>query len=120
MTDIADLKDGNFYFVEKLETVAECFAGCLGGLVSSIAQDVTIKIKARDSDILKGIEIPKAYGDSSMWYWDSEFYMTKIFQLKAGKNKNYVLDLVIPANAKRLVDYHKNIKVAWAEATATE
>jgi len=32
MNAIAELKDGNFYFVEELHTVDEAFVDCMGGL----------------------------------------------------------------------------------------
>lgn len=42
MTGISKLKDGNFYFVEKLDTVDECFVDALGGLFSIVGQDLQI------------------------------------------------------------------------------
>jgi len=42
MTSLSDLKDGKFYFVEKLDTVDECFVDCLGGLISVVGQDLTL------------------------------------------------------------------------------
>ena len=37
MTEIAALRDGNFYFIEKLDLVDECFVDALGGLFSVVA-----------------------------------------------------------------------------------
>jgi len=39
MDDIAKLKDGTFYFIEKADDVGECFADCVGGLISVVAKD---------------------------------------------------------------------------------
>ena len=36
MKSIANLKDGNFYYIETLEIVSECFVDALGGLISVI------------------------------------------------------------------------------------
>ncbi len=36
MNDIAKLKDGNFYFIEKLDNVFEAFGDAIGGIISMI------------------------------------------------------------------------------------
>lgn len=40
MSSIADLKDGNFYYIEKLNTVDEVFADAMGGLFSVVAENI--------------------------------------------------------------------------------
>jgi len=40
MQAISKLKDGNFYFIEQLDTVDECFVNALGGLMSVVAKDI--------------------------------------------------------------------------------
>jgi Mg-chelatase subunit ChlD len=115
MNDIADLRDGNFYFIEKLDTVDEAFVDCLGGLLSSVGQNVIIKIKPEQSEALPGVEITKAYGNAIMWAREGETYITKIANLISGRQKDYVLELKIPVNTKELQDEQKNIRVASAE-----
>ena len=46
MTSISKLKDGNFYFIEQLDTLDECFVDALGGLVSVVAEKITIKVSS--------------------------------------------------------------------------
>jgi len=116
MNDIADLRDGNFYFIEKLDTVDEAFVDCLGGLLSSVGQNVLIKIKPEQSEFLQGVEITKAYGDAIMWAREGDTYITKIANLISGRQKDYVLELKVPVNTKELLDEQKNIVVASAEA----
>ena len=41
---IAKLKGGNFYFVEEIEKVSECFVNALGGLLSIVGQNTTLKV----------------------------------------------------------------------------
>jgi len=117
MTGIADLADGNFYFVEELNTVDECFVDCLGGLISSIAKDVEIQIKSNGDSFLKGLDVVKAYGDSKMWAKVGDTYVTKISQLISGKEKDYVLDVKIPKYAGEIKDEQKNAIIAEAKAT---
>ena len=119
MTEIADLRHGNFYFVKELNTVDEAFIDCLGGLVSSIAQNVRIKIKPEQSDALHGVQIVHAYGDSSMWTQQEGTYITKMGNLMSGQQKDYVLELEIPINKRQLQDNEKNIAVASAEVKMT-
>lgn len=45
MAKIADIGDGNFYFIDKYETVDEAFVDCLGSLISTVAKDLELKIQ---------------------------------------------------------------------------
>jgi len=120
MSDIADLRDGNFYFVEKLDTVDEAFVDCLGGLLSSIGQNVTIKISPEKLNVFDaGVEIIKAYGEASMWAKEGNSYLTKMSNVISGRQKDFVLELRIPINQKELQDHEKSVKVASATVTMT-
>lgn len=50
MNDISKLRDGGFYYVEKLDTVDEMFIDALGGLFSVVASDVLIVVKANKAN----------------------------------------------------------------------
>lgn len=50
MSNISKLKDGGFYYVEKLDVVDEMFIDALGGLFSVVASDVHIIVKANKSN----------------------------------------------------------------------
>jgi len=120
MSDIADLRDGNFYFVEKLDTVDEAFVDCLGGLLSSLGQNVTIKISPEKSNIFnEDVEIVKAYGEASMWAKEGNSYITKVSNIISGRQKDFVLELKIPINQKELQDHEKSVKVASTTVTMT-
>lgn len=45
MNSISQLKDGNFYYVEKLDQVDEMFTDALGGLFSVVGQNLSINVK---------------------------------------------------------------------------
>jgi hypothetical protein len=45
MSNISKSKDGNFYFVDKLDVVDECFIDALGGLMSTVATNLVIKMR---------------------------------------------------------------------------
>jgi Mg-chelatase subunit ChlD len=101
MTNIAQLADGTFYFVDDLNIVDESFLGCFGGIVSVIAQDCIIKIYP-DKTLCK---INKIYGaEDTITYDEKEnCYMISILQLISGRRFNFLIDLE--------VDLNKNMKV---------
>lgn len=65
MTSIANLRDGNFYYIEKLDQVDECFADALGGLFSVVAEDINISVTPNNKNLFSDMKISKIYGD--MW-----------------------------------------------------
>jgi len=66
MSDISDLRDGNFYYIEKLEMVEDSFVDALGGLFSVIAEKVNIQLNLNNShEFLKNVQISKTFGE--MW-----------------------------------------------------
>jgi len=119
MSDIAGLRDGNFYFVEKLDTVDEAFVDCLGGLLSSVAQNVSLKISPEKSDVLSDVKILKAYGEASMWAKEGDSYVTKMSNIITGRQKDFVVELEIPVSKKELQDQEKSVKVARAQVMMT-
>ncbi len=46
LDDIAKLKDGSFYFIDKLEMVGKCFEDCIGGLVNVVAKSGVLTVVA--------------------------------------------------------------------------
>jgi len=119
MTDIAAHRSGNFYFIQKLDTVDEAFVDCLGGLLSCVGQNVSIKIKPEQSQVLNGVEFTQAFGEAAMWTKDGDMYITKIANLISGKQRDFVLEVKVPVNKKELQDNEKNIVIATAEADIT-
>ena len=117
MSSIAKLKDGNFYFVQEVDTVEECFVDAIGGLISVVGQDVTITIQPVKSEVFPNLEIKKAFGGSDLWKEMNGTYSTGISQLPSGKSKNYILELLIPKCTKTLTDQQKEVVIAKALVT---
>ena len=44
MSSIADLKDGNFYYIEQLNTIDEVFADAMGALFSVVAENIQMEV----------------------------------------------------------------------------
>ena len=117
MSSVAKMMDGKFYFVEKLDTVDECFVHALGGLVSVVGQDATITIQAVQSDVFPNTQIKKAFGGAELWKVADGAYTTGISQLSSGRSKNYVLELGVPKCTKVLNDQQREVVLAKATVT---
>lgn len=61
MDKIASVKDGNFYFIERLETIDEAFVSALGGMLSVVGQNLEIAVENPDPE---KFSIYKTYGDA--------------------------------------------------------
>lgn len=116
MKNIANLRDGNFFYVDKLETLDEAFANCLGGLFSVIAEEINIVIRSRLRGIFADIKIFKAFGDITIYDTKKDQYNVKLSQFLSGISKNFVLEMNIPANKDRVGDLDRNQLLIEAEA----
>ena len=47
LTAISNAANGMYYFIDSLEKIAECFADCLGGLLSVVGQNMMLTIEAQ-------------------------------------------------------------------------
>jgi hypothetical protein len=92
MMNISRLSDGNFYYVDDIHLIDESFLGCLAGLVSVIAQDLTLTIRPKRS--LYKI-IPK-FEDIEKYHMYNSYdgsYSIRILQLISGRSYNFLLDI---------------------------
>jgi Mg-chelatase subunit ChlD len=98
MSALAQLKDGSFYFIDKLDTVDEVFVDCLGGLISVVAQNMNILVKGNNNDPnLLGIRILKAFGMAGFWKnLEKDIYSTELLQIISGKKNSYIFEIEIP------------------------
>ena len=98
MGNIAKMRDGNFYFIEKLTTAAAGFADALGGVATVVAENVAISVRPLQSSLFSHVTIEKGFGGEFIWKKTPEgWYETNIKQFSSGKSKNYVLTLSLGA-----------------------
>lgn len=45
---ISDCGEGMYYFIESADIIPKSFADCLGGLISTVGQNLTLRLTARD------------------------------------------------------------------------
>jgi len=116
MGNISNLKDGNFYYVDKIETIDQCFGDCLIGLMSVLAEQVTFSIKAIKSEMFPDIKIHKAYGLEGTWKTEGDVYKTSQRHLISGKSRNHLLEISIPP-CKLKLDEEKKVVIAKVEVS---
>jgi len=65
MIDIANIKDGNYYYISEVEDMCLCFVDSLGKLCSLLANQALITIKATPSYI--PVKIKEEFMCESIW-----------------------------------------------------
>ena len=117
MSFISNLKDGNFYFIERLNSLDECFVDCIGNLFSAVGENVVLQIQPEQSDLLPNLQFTKAYGVEGSWKVLGNTYTTEMIHLISGKKKTNVLEMKIPKLDKQVFKDIKSIKIASATIT---
>lgn len=96
MRKLACTRDGNFYFIEKFEKVAECFGLILGACESVISNKASLIIELLN----KKCEIKKVFGEEYFFQHEIKpnFFTTTMLQFICGKEFTYVLEFEIKLN----------------------
>jgi Mg-chelatase subunit ChlD len=117
MSAIAHEKDGNFYFIEELETIDECFADCLGGLLSVVADNVTVDIQEVESDVLPGLRINKFYGFDGAWQRNGKTHTRIVPHLISDRETNSIFEIIIPRTSNLIPEGFCQVKIGSAQVT---
>ncbi len=108
MTKICSIKDGNFYFINKLSTLDEAFCNALGGIITQTASDIEIVLECIAPAPVEGISIGKVYGNK--WNKVNERkYSICINQMMSEVPKDFVFELSIPKIAFQALDANRNL-----------
>lgn len=120
MVEISRLRDGSFYFIDQLDTIDECFAKALGGLMSVVAKDIDIWVLNSSFRPFENIKIKRTFGN--MWQKEGVTSGCKIHlaQLLAGVEKGFVLELEIPPTAMKVMDTERTHCVLQVDITAQD
>lgn len=106
MSKLSLLRDGSFYYIEKLDTVDECFADALAGLFSAVAENVKIQIQVNNEhEYMKKLNICKTYGD--FWKKNNNGYEISLKYIINGFSKEFIFEIEIPAVGHQLSDINK-------------
>jgi len=89
LRSLAESTNGIYYYIEKAEDIPQAFADCLGGLVSVVAQNAVLSIKA------EGAKIRKVHGIYSTRSSDLEAEI-QLGDLYSEDEKDLLFELQLP------------------------
>lgn len=92
MQSMAERKHGNYYFVNDISKVDECFADCLGMVSSTLANNALLTLKLQQPKGLSNVKISRVFG--SHWALTSPTEaVLDIGIIYEGFNKQYGLEI---------------------------
>ncbi|EAR89934.1 von willebrand factor type A (VWA) domain was originally protein (macronuclear) [Tetrahymena thermophila SB210] len=123
MNKICSLKDGNFYYVEKINQVDEFFVDALGGLFSVVAQEIVIDVElslhSQYKKFFQNATVSKTYGDMWSVIKKDTSYRIQINQLLSGVSKDFIFEITFPANkVEKLEDFERNAEIVKVTVSA--
>ena len=91
MNQLANIRDGSFFYVQDYKKVSEYFVAVLGGCVSIISKNVKVSVKLLNEHC----QFAKILGEKYLYYHKLEphIFKTKIIQLLCDKEYTYVLEI---------------------------
>ena len=114
MTNLANIRDGSFYFVEDIPKVKAYFVNVLGGCMSVIGNNLKIKMRTT-------FNIDKVFGLEDLFAYtlEEKYFETEILQLISGKEYTYVVELNIPNETSYGIEL-LNIEVKYVDLKGKE
>ena len=128
LNNIAQLKSGNFYFVQDLKSISDWFILSLSGLLSVVAESVQVSIMTERSfgqgpdfqwnKEKKECVISKLYGEDKLWSKDKDnLPCINITHLVQDKKREYIFELTLPSTSRKLKDEEKCVTLLTAKMT---
>ena len=108
MRKLATIKDGNFFYIEKLDLVDEYFVNALGGLLSVIGEKLNLKASTVNKPPFSDLRISKVFGPQWQYHENEKYYSFIMNQLLLGLSKELMLELNIPPIKKKIEDLDRN------------
>ncbi|KAM3144372.1 hypothetical protein pb186bvf_003536 [Paramecium bursaria] len=102
LTFLASLRNGNFYFINRLDLLAEFFIDALGSVVSTVATNVQISFKCYGDQALQQLSIRKVYGNQWKMIQKDLEYQIQLEQISSGTKKDFVFEIFIPKNLQKV------------------
>ncbi|CAD8069764.1 unnamed protein product [Paramecium sonneborni] len=118
MTEISNLKDGSFYFVQEISLLDEFFVDALGELISVVGEQISIQLQYVSQSPFQDIKISKTFG--TMWNLKDNKYEIHLPQIACGTRKDYVFELELPKTNCQFNDNQRNVKLIQAQLTITD
>lgn len=113
MTQLAGHSDGNHYFVENADKLADVFNAELGGIFSVVAQNIQININCRDG--VKPIRILGRDDD-----FNGQKINTNFNQIYGNQKRHITLELLLPPGMKGTQLDVADVSIAYNDAVQNQ
>lgn len=101
LQSLAEHKGGNYYFVQDITKVDECFLDCLGMVTTVLAKQCIININLAPSALYPEIRISNTYGTYVKQLSDTSAVIS-VPPIYAGMRKDYLFEIEFEATNKQL------------------
>ena len=123
MQSMSERKHGNYYFVNDITKVDECFADCMGMVTTSLATKGKLTLKLQPTAYYPEVRILKTYGP--YWQKTSDTEATiMLSSIYAGIKKDFGLEIEFDASKKQVEDETQSVlatlKLEYTEMGASE
>ena len=112
LSEICKLKNGNFYYIQNLDKINDCFVNAFGGLLSIVGREalLTVKLEKAGNTLheLSDMKWLKAYGDFWNYNPNTNNYEINIQNLMNGMKRDYVIDIQIPRITSKIPENQKD------------
>lgn len=92
---IGECGHGGYYFIEKNEDVVGTFSDCLGGLLSVVAQEISIDFTTSTNMVITPIPGQKAINVNSLI--EGKSYAIQLTDIFAGEEKDILFEIKLPS-----------------------
>ena len=99
---ISEAGNGMYYFIDSAEKIPESFADCLGGLLSTVGQNITLEVKSSN-----GVSVTSAYSGRDKKSSASGASCTlPLGDIQADERRDILLKLKLPKLDAEQMDWH--------------
>lgn len=112
LSELSKMRNGNFYYIQELEQINECFVNAFGGLLSIVGREALLQVKLeKDGHKIKelsDLKWHKTYGDFWKLQQNTNIYEIYIQNLINGMKRDYVFDIQIPRITGHIQESHRD------------
>ena len=92
MKSISDAGGGVYYFIEDKTSIPSAFANCLGGLVSTVAQKVSVCIESVNGSFISKVHTRYKYETDG----NGQKFIISVGDIQSEEERNLVFELNVP------------------------
>ena len=101
LEDISNQGNGAYYFIDSQEKVPESFASCLGGLLSTVGQNISLTIELENGGVIKEFT-----AKNNPKYNENKTRAEVVLgDLQSEETRDVLMELTLPASAGGPVKY---------------